>query len=283
MSGKKGGLAHFLYGTIKGKTIVNTAMSVGAAVVILGALFKIQHYPGASAMLIIGLCTESALFFLGAIEPQHLALDWAKVYPELAHSDDEEDDEFEAEAIAESSSTSDDGLTVTQKLDQMMEDANIGPELIESLGKGLEGLKSSTEKLSDISDASVATDEYVASVRDASAKVNTLTDTYSKAADSISGLTEDNQEGGSFGEQLSRMSKNLTELNAAYELQLQGAQETLENSKSYFNGIDEVMSSLNGSVEDAKVYAESISELSRNISSLNTIYGNMLTAMNPNK
>lgn len=281
MSGKKGGLAHFLYGTIKGKTIVNTAMSVGAAVVILGALFKIQHYPGASLMLIIGLCTESALFFLGAIEPQHLATDWSKVYPELAHTDEEDDDEFETEAIAESSNN--DGLTVTQQLDNMMADANIGPELIESLGKGLEGLKESTEQLNDISSASAATEEYVSSIRNASTQVNTLSDTYVKAADSIAGLAEDNREGGSFGEQLTRMSKNLTELNASYELQLQGAQETLENSKTYFNGVDEVMSSLNNSVEDAKVYAESISELSRNISSLNTIYGNMLTAMNPNK
>lgn len=281
MSGKKGGLAHFLYGTVKGKTIVNTAMSVGAAVVILGALFKIQHYPGASLMLIIGLCTESALFFLGAIEPQHLALDWGKVYPELAHSEEEEEDEFEGEGLTEGEE--DDGLTVTQKLDKMMEEANIGPDLINGLGRGLENLKSSTEKLSDISDASVATEEYVSSVRNASSQVNSLSDTYVKAANSIAGLAEDNQEGGGFGEQLNQMSRNLTELNSAYELQLKGAQDTLENSKNYFTGVDEVMSSLNNSVEDAKVYAESISELSRNISSLNTIYGNMLTAMNPNK
>lgn len=280
MSGKKGGLAQFLYGTIKGKTIVNTAMSVGAAVVILGALFKIQHYPGASIMLIVGLCTESALFFLGAIEPQHLPLDWAKVYPELAHSEEEEDDEFEADALAET--TDEDGLTVSQKLDQMMVDANIGPELIESLGKGLEGLKSSTEKLSDISDASVATEEYVSSVRNASDQVNTLSDTYVKAANSIAGLAEDQEEGSSFGEQLSQMSKNLNELNSAYELQLRSAQETLENSKNYFTGVDELMGSLNNSVNDAKVYAEAMSELSKNISSLNTVYGNMLTAMNPN-
>lgn len=282
MSGKKGGLAHFLYGTEKGKTIVNMAMSLGAAIVILGALFKIQHYPGASAMLIIGLCTESALFALGAIEPQHLKDDWSKVYPELAHKPDEEDDEFETEGIAETSSE-EDGLTITQKLDEMMADANIGPELIESLGRGLESLKNSTEQMSDISSATVATEEYVSSVKNASSQVNTLTDTYVQAANSIAGLAEENSEGGSFGEQLSRMSKNLNELNSAYELQLKGAQETLENSKGYFAGVDELMGSLNDSVSDAKVYSEAMSELSKNISSLNNIYGNMLTAMNPNR
>lgn len=281
MSGKKGGLAHFLYGTIKGKTIVNISMSVGAAVVILGALFKIQHYPGASLMLIVGLCTESALFFLGAIEPQHLALDWSKVYPELAHSDEDEDDEFVSGEISETSSSTDD-LTVTQKLDEMLEEAKIGPELIESLGAGLRGLSDQTQKLTDISDAAVATDEYVKSVRDASSSVSTLTDTYSQAANALTGLAEENREGSNFGEQLSKMAQNLTELNSAYELQLRSAQETLENSKNYFTGVDDLMASLNDSVGDAKVYSEKMSELSRNISSLNNIYGNMLTAMNPN-
>ncbi len=281
MSGKKGGLAHFLYGTVKGKTIVNISMSVGAAVVILGALFKIQHYPGASLMLIVGLCTESALFFLGAIEPQHLALDWSKVYPELAEHDEDEDEEFESDELVESTDDTDD-LTVTQKLDEMLEEAKIGPELLESLGAGLRGLSDQTGKLNDITDASVATNEYVQSVRGAATSVTSLSETYATAANALTGLAEENREGANFGEQLSKMSSNLTELNSAYELQLRSAQETLENSKGYFTGVDELMASLNNSVDDAKVYSEKMGELSRNITSLNTVYGNMLTAMNPN-
>lgn len=281
MSGKKGGLAHFLYGTVKGKTIVNISMSVGAAVVILGALFKIQHYPGASLMLIVGLCTESALFFLGAIEPQHLALDWSKVYPELAHNEEDEEGDYESEGLTEGSGEVDD-LTVTQKLDEMLEEAKIGPELLESLGSGLRGLTDQTNKLNNITDAAVATDEYVQSVRGAANSVSSLSETYTTAANALTGLAEENREGANFGEQLSKMSSNLTELNSAYELQLRSAQETLENSKGYFTGVDELMASLNNSVEDAKIYSEKMSELSRNITSLNTVYGNMLTAMNPN-
>ena len=280
MSGKKGGLAAFLYGTEKGKTIVNMAMSLGAAIVILGALFKIQHYPGASLMLIIGLCTESALFALGAIEPQHLKDDWSKVYPELRHVAPEEDD-FETDGLAETNEDGDD-LTVTQKLDEMLEEAKIGPELLESLGSGLRGLSDQAGKLTDMTDAATATDEYVQSVRGASSSVSSLSDTYAAAAVALSGLAEDNREGANFGDQLSTMSSNLTELNSAYELQLKSAQDTLENSKGYFTGVDELMASLNDSVDDAKVYSEKMSELSRNITSLNTVYGNMLTAMNPN-
>ncbi|MCB0481655.1 MAG: gliding motility protein GldL [Flavobacteriales bacterium] len=280
MSGKKGGLAHFLYGTEKGKTIVNISMSLGASVVILGALFKIQHYPGASAMLIIGLCTESALFALGAIEPQHLKDDWSKVYPELRHVPEDEDEEFLEE---EGTVGEEDNLTVTQKLDNMLEEANIGPELIASLGEGLRGLKMQAEQLTDISSATAATNDYVAAVRNASESVDGLSDIYTRAANSLAGLAESNAEGADFGSQLNQMSQNLSDLNAAYELQLKSAQETLENSKAYFTGVDDLLDNLNGSVEDAKAYASQMGELSRNISSLNTIYGNMLSAMNPNR
>ena len=280
MSGKKGGLAAFLYGTEKGKTIVNMAMSLGAAIVILGALFKIQHYPGASLMLIIGLCTESALFALGAIEPQHLKDDWSKVYPELRHVAPEEDD-FETEGLAETNEEGDD-LTVTQKLDEMLEEAKIGPELLESLGSGLRGLSDQTNKLSDITDATVATDEYVQNVRGAASSVSSLSETYAMATSALTVLAEDTREGANFGDQLSKMSSSLAELNSAYELQLKSAQDTLANSKGYFTGVDELMASLNDSVDDAKVYSEKMGELSRNITSLNTVYGNMLTAMNPN-
>jgi len=148
MSKKKGGLSEYLYGTVKGKTMVNYGMSIGASVVILGALFKIQHYPGASAMLIIGLGTEALLFVLGALEPQHLNTDWSKVYPELASHDEEEGEEDEIEDLGEVAEGSD--LPVTEQLDNMLEDAKIGPELIESLGSGLRGLRDTTDKLADV-------------------------------------------------------------------------------------------------------------------------------------
>ena len=280
MSGKKkGGLPQFLYGTTKGKTIVNYGMSIGASVVIVGALFKIQHYPGASIMLIIGLGTEALLFLLGALEPQHLSTDWSKVYPELAHSD--EDDEDYLDEHEESSADS--GLPVTEQLDNMLEDAKIGPELIESLGTGLRGLKDTTDRLADVSDASVATNEYVTSIRNAASNVGELSDTYAKAAESLTGLSTNSAAGASLGEHLSSMSTNLEQLNETYAAQLEGSKSQLAATQKYFSGIEELLASLHDSVEDAKNYKSQMAELSNNISQLNTVYGNMLTAMSGNR
>jgi len=277
MSGKKkGGLPQFLYGTTKGKTIVNYGMSIGASVVIVGALFKIQHYPGASIMLIIGLGTEALLFLLGALEPQHLSTDWSKVYPELAHSDEDYLDEHEE-------SSADSGLPVTEQLDNMLEDAKIGPELIESLGTGLRGLKDTTDRLADVSDASVATNEYVSSIRNAASNVGELSDTYAKAAESLTGLSTNSAAGASLGEHLSSMSTNLEQLNETYAAQLEGSKSQLAATQKYFSGIEELLASLHDSVEDAKNYKSQMAELSNNISQLNTVYGNMLTAMSGNR
>ena len=79
MAKKKGGFADLLFTTIMPKVY-----GIGAAVVIVGALFKIQHWDGASEMLIVGLGTEAVIFFLSAFEPKHPEADWSKVYPELA-------------------------------------------------------------------------------------------------------------------------------------------------------------------------------------------------------
>ena len=279
MSGKKkGGLPQFLYGTVKGKTIVNYGMSLGASVVIIGALFKIQHYPGASAMLIIGLTAESLLFALGAMEPQHLSTDWSKVYPELAHTEEGEDEEIED--FGEETGSD---LPVTEQLDNMLEEAKIGPDLIESLGSGLRGLRDTTDKLADVSNASAATDEYVESLKSASQNVSSLSDTYSQASEALSGISSSSEAGASLGEHLSSLATNLEQLNGSYAEQLQGSRAQLEATQKYFSGIDELLSSLNASVEDAKQYRSQMAELSTNISQLNTVYGNILTAMTANR
>lgn len=284
MSGKKkGGISHFLYGTLKGKTIVNYAMSIGAAVVIVGALFKIQHYPGASLMLIIGLLTEAALFMLGALEPQHLSTDWSLVYPELAHDDEENDNAHEDEEITEELEapvkTSKGGLPITQQLDNMLEEAKIGPELIASLGSGLNNLKDSTNRLSDITDASVASSEYADSLKTASENVTSLSETYIRASDTLNSIANSNGVDSNMGEELNKVSKNLSDLNAVYELQLKSATENIEASSKYFENIDQLLGSLSESVEGARSYKQNITELSENIASLNNVYGNMLSAM----
>lgn len=246
----------------------------GASVVIVGALFKIQHWPGAGVMLTVGLLTEAVIFFFSAFEPPHMDVDWSLVYPELAGMHDEDGGHKKKKEKPKS---------LTQELDKALEEAKIGPELLESLREGLVKLSENAQKLSDISDASVATNEYTHSLKDASVKVSALAETYQKASQALTGLTEAQESGAETGQHLQSLAKNLASLNAIYELQLQGANEHLKITTNLYAGMAELMTNLNESIEDTKRYKENIAELSKNLQALNTIYGNMLSAMTINR
>ncbi len=268
-------MANFL-ASKKGKRFMGMVYGLGAAVVIVGALFKILHWPGANEMLTVGLLTEAVIFAISAFEKPHEDPDWSLVYPELAGMHDDEDGHSKKAVTSNK-----DG--VSQQLDKMLEDAKVGPELIASLGNSLKTLGDNTSKLADITDASVATNEYVSSIKKASVNVDTLSETYLKASESLTGLSMTNEDGASYGEQLQRVSKNLSELNSIYELQLRGASQHTEATAKLYTGIESLMSNLHESVADTKKYKEEMSQLTSNLTSLNTVYGNMLTAMNINR
>lgn len=268
-------MANFL-ASKKGKRLMGMVYGLGAAVVIVGALFKILHWPGANEMLTVGLLTEAVIFAISAFEKPHEDPDWSLVYPELAGMHDDEDGHSKKGVTSNK-----DG--VSQQLDKMLEDAKVGPELIESLGNSLKTLGDNTSKLADITDASVATNEYVSSIKNASKSVDSLSETYLKASESLTGLSMTNEDGASYGEQLQRVSKNLSELNSIYELQLRGASQHTEATAKLYTGIESLMSNLHESVADTKKYKDEMSQLASNLTSLNTVYGNMLTAMNMNR
>ena len=241
---------------------------IGASVVIIGALFKIQHWKGADIMLILGLGTEAVIFFFSAFEPIHEEVDWTLVYPELATG--EQNEHSPGGRVG----------SMTEELDKMLEEAKIEPELIASLGDGMRKLSTQAGQLSDISEASVATNDYVSKVSNASAKMGELTDTYSKAAETIMGITDSSEGGANAGTELSRMTSNLSNLNEMYELQLESARSKMSAADEAFSGIQTLMDNLNASVNDTERYKENIAQLSSNLSKLNTVYGNMLSAMN---
>lgn len=251
------------------KKMLHIVASGGAAVVIVGALFKIMHWPGSGPMLITGLLTEALIFALYAFDIPHEDWDWSLPYPELvnmgAHHEEEQHD---------------DGLTPTQQLDNMLEQAKIGPELIESLGNSMRSLSENANKIADISNAHTATNEYVDSVKSAAKSVSHLSDSYSKAAESLMGLSLSKDESANFGEQLGKVSKNLSSLNASFELQLQNSDEHLKATSKFYDSLGDLMKNLHDSVEDTHRYKTEIASLSTNLSALNNIYGNMLTAMN---
>lgn len=256
-------------GSKKWKNFMAKLYGWGAALVIVGALFKIEHWPFASAFLVIGLSTEAVIFFFSAFEPPHEDPDWSLVYPELATGDHAEGDDFRKE----------DQRSVTEQLDSMLESAKIEPELIASLGDGMRSLSDQARQMGAITGAAAATSEYADSLKGASAKVSELSDSYAKASESLVGLTNNVDAGRNAGESLQKMSQNLSALNEMYEMQLRGSREKLEAANQMFEGMGEMLTNLKNSVDDTKRYKENIAELSDNLSKLNTVYGNMLNAM----
>lgn len=266
------GIVQFLFETKKGKKAMGLLYGMGAAIVIVGALFKIEHWPGASAMLILGLSTEALIFAVSAFEPPHSEVDWTLAYPELAGIEDD--------YLTTASKRSKSGDSVSQEMDRMLEEAKIGPDLIESLGNGFRSLSEQTAKLTNISDASVATEEFVGNIRNASDKVSGLSKSYEEASATLTGLSVSNDDSNNYAENIKSISSKLGELNNVYELQLKAASEHMQASNQAYEGIGSLMSNLQSSVESTEQYKTNISELASNLSSLNTIYGNMLRAMN---
>ena len=229
---------------------------IGASIVIIGAIFKIQHWEGASEMLILGLGTEAVIFFFSAFEPlPHDDPDWTLVYPQLA--------------------TGPDAKTAVQQLDNLLEDANIDSKLLKNLGDGMKNLGDQANKMSEMADAAGATQEFSDSLVKASNRVNQMADTYEGVSNSLTGLVGSQDASNNAGDNLQRMNANLDSLNSMYEMQL----EQLKENKALFDGMGELIKTLNDSVEDTRAYKEHIAELAQNLATLNTVYGNMLNAM----
>lgn len=124
-----------------GKKLMNMVYGLGAAVVIIGALFKIMHWPYGNLMLIIGLVTEAGVFAVSAFEKVDDDLDWSLVYPELAGG-----------AAFGGKGESPEGL-LSKKLDQMLKDARIDGELITSLSTSISSLEEAAKGMSPSADA----------------------------------------------------------------------------------------------------------------------------------
>ena len=251
------------------KKIMAKVYGFGAAVVIVGALFKIMHWPGANPMLIVGLGTEAMIFFISAFEPLHKETDWTLVYPELAGMDPKEKKEKPKG-------------TISQQLDKMLEEAKVGPDLIQSLGNGLKSLSDNVSNLKDLSTAAVATDEYTKNVNQASQSVQGLSSSYSKAVDAMSGMVTASEGSREYGQQIERMTKNLSSLNSVYELEISESNNHLKSINEFVGNLAKVTTSLAETKNEAEQFKSQIGALSNNLSALNNVYGNMLAAMNVN-
>jgi len=293
----------------QGKVMLHKTYSFGASVVIVGALFKIQHYPGANGILPIGLGTEAVIFILFGLQKPHEDVDWSLVYPELAGMHGEEEGEEEKKG------------SITEQLDNMLEEAKIGPELMESLERGMRSLSETAAKMTNIADASIATGDYVNNITSAAKNINVLSINSSKAAESLEGMAGTDVGGATrdyinnvknvtesmgelstsstkasellkefssgsssaYVEQMDKMSENVVSLNAAYELQLQATNNQVNASSQLFESTSKLVENVSESVEDTRRYKQEMAQLTQHLESLNTVYGNMLTAMNVKK
>jgi len=261
----------------------------GASVVIIGALFKINHYPGAGPMLVLGLGTEALIFFFSAFEPPHVEPDWSLVYPELAGMyDGYSNNELDAMMGG------DDKKSVVEELDNMLEEAKIGPELIASLGEGLRNLSENSAKMGDITEATVATSEYTQNMKHAATSIEGLSNSYVKTSEvlnestikiakSAESIDFSQIDGTAFNDELNKVAKNLSAINSVYELQLQNSNQQSETFNKVGETMEVFLQNLQQSVDNTSKYKDQADELAKNVAALNNVYGNMLTAMNVNR
>jgi gliding motility-associated protein GldL len=254
---------------------LHVAISWGASIVILGALAKIIHFGGVYANYIIGvgLVTEAILFFLTGFRQPAQELPWERVYPELA-------DSFDGELPKSSRPVVSGGPSSTAALDKMLSDAKIGPELIESLGAGLRTFGDKVAAISNVADASTATSEFTGKVKTASASFDGLNTAFTKATAQLAELGDSKVASQSYHDQVNALAKNLSALNAVYELELQDSSAHLKSMNKFYQNLSLTMNNFNESMEDSKQFKEEVGKLAKNLSSLNAIYGNMLSAMN---
>ncbi len=271
------------------KTFMAYLYGWGASVVIVGALFKIMHWPGANIMLILGMGVEGVIFFLSAFEPPHKEWDWSLVYPELAGMIDEAalngETEYDEDGNPiEKAPVSTDPLTA--KLDKMLEDAHISPELIDRLGQGMQNLADSANSMNNMASVTAATDKFVSnldgvanqagrlleSMQGAPEAISTLSTIYQETAQSLNGEV-------SYVEEMKKMSASLSSINAMYEMQINNASTQMSINKEFEEKMGTMLTNFTNSAEGIMKYKEQVDALTRKVAELNNVYGNMLAAM----
>ena len=239
---------------------------LGASVVIVGALFKIMHWNGASAMLIVGLGTEAVLFAMFAFAPKEAHYHWERVYPQLL------DNEYAYEEKA-----SNDG--VVSSLGDMLAKSGVNETAVQKLGAGLQNLSNSVAQMSDLSNAAVATEKYAINAEHAANELKAVGKAYSDTANAMKGMAVAAGDDAEYHAQVQFIIKNLGTLNTVYELELQDADKHLKAMNKFYGNLSSAMENMADAGKDTEKFKKELASLSGNLSSLNSVYGGMLAAM----
>lgn len=188
----------------------------GASIVIVGALFKINHYPGANLMLIVGMSIEAIIFFFSVFEPPHKELDWTKVYPELKE---------EAEPVEEGATAKRSGAAnlIAAKIDEMFEQANITPEIFDNLREGLTKLTQTTTAINNVTNVVSANDQYAGELQKMTDQLVKLNDFYANQMQVSTKQMEDTR----------KLQDNMNQI-------MENLNESLDDAKKYRTEINEL-------------------------------------------
>lgn len=240
--------------------IVDIFVSIAAAIVIIGALFKLEHWKGADEMLILGLGTEAVVFTVYGL----LYLR----YPPI--------DDHEVKMAGIEKLTTNPAL---QSMEKMLNEADITPASLGKLSTGFQKLGDSVEKIKDISDAVTATNAYTEKSKEAATALGQISQAYSNAADSAVAFNNASQGAKVFHEQVQVLTKNLSSLNTIYELELQESNNHLKALNQFYGKLADASSAMTNTAADANKAKDQIALLAGNLNKLNQIYGNMISAM----
>ena len=265
------------------KKIIAMAYGLGAAVVILGALFKIMHWPGADEMLIAGMGTEVLIFLISAFEPTYEEYQWERVYPHLM--DENSIEVFKGESGYGEAGGGFGGGSVASAggslmaLDNALSKGSFDNDMLSRLGENLEKLSNNISSMNSVADVANATEGYSEAARNASSSLVSLQTVFEKSAENAKSLAISTAGTQEYQEQIQLVTKNLTQLNSIYQIELQDANNHIRNLNRFVGNLSEAMDSLESTKNDALNLKDNMNALSKSLSSLNNIYGGMLTAM----
>ena len=242
--------------------IVDVFVSVGAAIVIWGALQKILHAPNADFWLKAGLGTEAIVFLLfGALYAYYPAV-------KDASHDEEQFSVSGAKSMASFGA-----------MDKMIAEADITPDTMKKLGEGFKQLNTTVTGLNGITDTVAATSEFATKTREVTGTLDKVKDAYTTAASSVGAFNTATEGAKQFHDQIQVLTKNLSSLNTIYELELKEANNHLKSLNNFYGKLNEASATMMASVDDATKAKEQIGALANNLGKLNSVYGNMLSAM----
>lgn len=275
-----------------GQRLFNFAYSIGAAIVIWGALFKILHLPGGNTLLCIGMGTEVLMFILTAFDRPPKEYHWEDVFPQLDNRDEYGviiNPGVPATAGGHAAGPS----TGTPVRSELLPGVELSESDTEALRGSIERMSAAAEQLSRMADMAEATQTYLAQMQAISSQMEQLRQTTealnsvsSVLLDSYRAITENsanitaNSQG--YISQMNDLNRNLGGLNTIYEIQLKSVSSQLESIDRVNRGIKDIRDMYEKSASQSAAYCDETEKMARNMQQLNQIYEKMLHAMTVN-